>query len=746
VPSIRKAFRAPDKVHRELFEMDVRRVLRAGWFILAVSSALEILTLPGRIQSWQWSAVGIIFAALTLIYILDRTTHALWSFALMPFTLLILPITFADASSEPWLSYGLIIICTVVHTTVIEDYRIALVVVYVLTILQYTVAKLNLSSISDNEDNLLLGGYFSISWTLVVGIGAMFIRRAYLNYSDAIEDSVLKVRQMQERESRTISELNIKDHLNSQLHGTVLNTLIAIKNSQELMRDQKVIARYLNSDLMLLQKEPELSNLTLAEFMREEVNFLHQRPLDITFNFNLASDLDPLIYEVIKELLREVILNIKKHSKATTCQIEIDMSTSDLGLLINTSVMERHIVIRVMDNSPEKLNQSDDSVNLDFRSESVSRLLKRVDGKIIQSWDSNHYLQEIEFASPEKYESHLDRIKTLRQESIKYLSKGYIFLSLFYSLITFPAFIYLEINSLVATLYFAQILLVGGSFVFKKYEFELAAMGSLIAISIFPLLATTAPLVCQDLQYLPWIFNSLLGSVFYVTLVTKSNWLKWVPIFLFLVSNLNIQRQLPAGCKNLLDGSIPGIILILVISIGFAIARKRSRVSQENLIASAMSAYGFVQNTKDLVRTEREYVVSHLKDFVALIESKNMRTEVLRQRVESLILFLRTYLLTSEYFESPLIFQIYRYSIKRNEKGISTFLDITTNQFETGLSRGEIEAVFKQIQDLTRNVPVVVQVSSSDLILVNVLAQTDRAIKPLLFQKENLRIQLLKDS
>jgi hypothetical protein len=215
---------------------------------------------------------------------------------------------------------------------------------------------------------------------------------------------------------------------------------------------------------------------------------------------------------------------------------------------------------------------------------------------------------------------------------------------------------------------------------------------------------------------------------------------------LFLVSNLNIQRQLPAGCKNLLDGSIPGIILILVISIGFAVARKRSRVSQENFIASAMSAYGFVQNTKDLVRTEREYVVSHLKDFVALIESKKMRTDVLRQRVESLILFLRTYLLTSEYFESPLIFQIYRYSIKRNEKGISTFLDITTNQFETGLPRGEIEAVFKQIQDLTRNVPVVVQVSSSDLILVNVLAQTDRAIKPLLFQKENLRIQLLKDS
>jgi hypothetical protein len=73
-------------------------------------------------------------------------------------------------------------------------------------------------------------------------------------------------------------------------------------------------------------------------------------------------------------------------------------------------------------------------------------------------------------------------------------------------------------------------------------------------------------------------------------------------------------------------------------------------------------------------------------------------------------------------------------------------LDITTNQFETGLRRGEIEAVFKQIQELTRNVPVVVQVSSSDLILVNVLAQTDRAIKPLLFQKENLRIQLLKDS
>jgi hypothetical protein len=271
-------------------------------------------------------------------------------------------------------------------------------------------------------------------------------------------------------------------------------------------------------------------------------------------------------------------------------------------------------------------------------------------------------------------------------------------------------------------------------------------MGSLIAISIFPLLATTAPLVCQDLQYLPWIFNSLLGSVFYVTLVTKSNWLKWLPIFLFLVSNLSIQSQLPQGCKNLLDGSIPGIVLILVISIGFAIARKRSRVSQENFIATAMSAYGLVQNTKDLVRTEREYVISHLKAFVALIDSKKIRTDALRRRIESLILFLRTFLLTSEYFDSPLIFYIYKFAIKRNEKGIATYLEISTSQFETRLPRREIESVFNQIQVLTKNIPVVIQVSSSDVILVNVLAQTDRAIKPLVFQNENLRIQLLKDS
>ena len=726
--------------------MDIRRVLRAGWLILAVSSAIELLTLPGEIQSWQWRAIGIIFVVLALIFILDRTTNSLWSFTPMPATLLALPIIFADSSSEPWIAYGLIIISTVLHTTLIGDYRVALFLIYALVVLQYTVAKLNLPSISDNQDNLLLAGYFSIAWTLIVGIGAIFIRRAYLNYSDAIENSVKKIGEIQLKESAKISELNFKDHLNSQLHGTILNTLMAIKNSPLLLENQNEIAKYLSNDLILLENQPQTLNTFLQELIEAEATSPYLRPLEINFNLDLNSDLEPLIYEVIKELLRELILNIKKHTKATKCEIKIHILNSFVGAEVSSHLIERSISIQVSDNSPAVSQTINDSLILDFRSESIARLLKRVEGEVIQSWDSSRYLQEIQFVIPERYETYLEKIKNLRRESIKYLSKGYIFLSLFFSVITFPAYLYLGIDSKVAAIYLVQILLIAGSFVFKQFEFQLAALGSIIAISIFPLLATTTTLVCQDLQYLPWIFNSLLGSVFYVTLVTKSSLFKWLPILLFLISNLTIQRQLPAGCENLLDGSIPGIFLIFVISVGFAIARSKGKVSDENFIAKATGTYGLIQAAKNLVVSERAYVVNHLQNFVSNINSITIPKDELRKQIDSLILFLRTFLLTSEYFDSPLIYQVYRYSIIRNEKGVSTTLEIVADNFDTGVSPKEIDEVFKRVRELTDGMPATINIRNSEQIIVKILVKSEHEIKPLAFQKANLSIQLLKDS
>lgn len=737
---------APNRIDRELFELDIRRVLRVGWLILATSTAASILSLTGERKEWQWQATLIILVVACICIAIDVFSKSIWAYLLMPITLLVLPIIYASSSSEPWIAYGLIVIPAVLHTTITNDYRIAIVIIYCLTLLQYTVSKLELKSLTDNVDNQLLSSYFSTSWTLIVGVGAIIIRRAYLNYYDAIEDSVKKIIELEIDESKKIKELNQRDHLNSQLHGTVLNTLIALKNSPKLLEDQKEMARFLSKDLLTLENaRPEIW-LELEHLTEDDSNSPIHRPLEIDFHTNIGEELEPLIYEVIKELLRELILNVKKHTNATNCTIEIDILQTPLTGSMTTSVTERVISIKMTDNSPfmDQIEKHTESIG--FVSDSISRILKRVNGEVVQSNDTSTLTQIITFTYPESPDTYLGHIKTLRRESIKYLSKGYILLSLFYSVVTLPAFLYIGIDRSVASLYFLQIILISSSFVFKGLELQLSALGSLVAILIFPLLATKQPLLCQELQYLPWIFNSLLGSVFYVTLITKSKWFKWLPILLFLIANLNIQSKLPTACEKILDGSIPGIILIAVISFGFAVARKRSNRREQNFIAKSVGIFTSIASTNSQVSVERQRVIDQLKAFVHQIETQELEPLVLQKKIENLILKLRSFLLTSEYFHSPLILEIYRYSVLRNDKDLKTILEITTSDFETAVSRREIERIFKQIDKLTEGLPVKVQISRMDDIHVDIWVDTARSITPTVIRKGDLRVQLLSDT
>ena len=712
-----------------------------GWLLIALSTATTILLIPGELLSWQIQAVTAICVATIIALAIDHRTQSLWSFVVVPVTLLILPIIFASQSQEPWIAYGLIVIPAIINTTAVDDFKIAIAIIYSLILLQYIVSKLDFASISDNVDNQLLSSYFATSWSFIVGFGVIVIRRVYLKYYDQIENSVEEIEKLHLQESLKISNLNLRDYLNTQLHGTVLNTLIAIKNSSNLLSDKDTVRKYLSNDLLLLEKNSQKSESDLELALKKDLEAPIYQGIDIDFNFAVESDLDPIIYELVREIIRELILNSKKHSAATKFSFSIQTKTRSLNEQIPTSINVQEISILFEDNSPSESRAQGIPHSADFTSDSIARLLRAVDGQISQESNDQILTQEITFRIPEKHNTFLNHIKTLRQESILFLSKGFILLTLIYAAVSFPGYLYLGMDNQIASLFLAQILLLSASFRFKSFALPLASLGSIISILIFPVLAFKT-FQCEEIQYLPWVFNGILGSAFFVTLLVKSNYLKWAPIFLFLASNLVIQRKLPASCQNLLDGSIPAIIVIFFIAIGFMIARTRSEQAHRLFISSSMSTYLEYERATELVVRERGKMVSELKRFVNTLGTSSLTAKEIQQEISKLILLLRGFLLTSEYFNWPVVYRIYEYSTMRNLRGDETYLEIDTSEFKCNITSRDLVRLFQLIESATANRPVRVEVTEDQGLYIHIYIIGESDYKPQIMQRERLRVEI----
>jgi hypothetical protein len=228
--------------------------------------------------------------------------------------------------------------------------------------------------------------------------------------------------------------------------------------------------------------------------------------------------------------------------------------------------------------------------------------------------------------------------------------------------------------------------------------------------------------------------------------LVKSNVLKWLPLILFLASSLIIQEKLPLACENLLAGSIPAIILIFFIAIGFTIARNKARRAQEIFISQSMSDYKGIESTKKLVVFERKKIIQELRDFVEILDSNNFKDNEILGRINLLILSLRTFLLTSEYFNSFFIFSLYNYAMARNLAGIETKLEIDTNDFVLDVSKRELDRMWLQLDEATKNFPVAIEVSRNDLSQLIVTVKTSEQVDSLLIQHGKLSIQLIHDN
>jgi hypothetical protein len=155
-----------------------------------------------------------------------------------------------------------------------------------------------------------------------------------------------------------------------------------------------------------------------------------------------------------------------------------------------------------------------------------------------------------------------------------------------------------------------------------------------------------------------------------------------------------------------------------------------------------MSTYLEYERTTELVVQERGKMVSELRTFVSKLETSKFSTKEIQQEISKLILLLRGFLLTSEYFNWPVAYRIYQYSTMRNLRGDETYLEINTSEFMCNITSRDLERLFQLIESATANRPVRVEVTEDQGLYIHIYIFGESDFKPQIMQRERLRVEI----
>jgi hypothetical protein len=711
---------------RDLFQFDARRAARIVWVVIAISTIASLINATEKFESWQFLTISIIVAATIFSLILEFTTQSIASYFPSVGAHLLLPVIFGRESSVPWISYGLISVGAIIYMVAMENIYFSVTAIIFLTALMYFVSNQNYTSISDNVDNTLLYGYFSSTWCLIVGIGAIFIKSAYLKYSKAIEGTISQIYQLQIAEQGKLSQLNLRDFENSQLHGTILNTLIAIRNAPSLLANPSSVQEYLKKDLALLNTEVIEPQLTVGQLQSELSHLPFQRELKISIELESGIELTAELQNLVREISRELILNTKKHSQASECLLKIYTVEFTSNELVQGELLFKEIVIEAIENSPEQSEDSLSSLLEDSRrSDSLKRLIRNIDGSIEVSADSGYISRKVILPMPSAPRYYVSRISKLRNEAIRYIGIGYIRLSFLFGIIAFPGYLYLGMNREVILLLVGHFFFTGAALIAKRYSTLFAIVGALIAVSIFPIMSLQS-YQCNELQYLPWLFNSIIGSIFLSSMLIRHIYIRWIPTIIFYIGCTTISQNLPDGCKNLLAGSTPGIILISLIALGITYARKRDLTYEERFITSAQREFDRLEELREMVIHERRELISKIDSFAQSIEGRANQADLLTS-INKLILEIRAFLLLSEYLDNPLIKNLYDSTKARFAQGYLTHLEINCTDFPTFSDPKIAIKAVKRVSDWAKDREISVSISKYEDLVMQVNLEPDQA-------------------
>jgi len=267
-----------------------------------------------------------LFIAVTLVKRTNKNSPLLLNSAV----LLLAPIYIDQQIQQPWISYGLLTAIAAITATTFQNRALLLATLLSTPLIQYAVATLGLKGVTDNKDLLLLNSYFSSIWLIVAGLGIYLVRITYNRYCEQIDEQLLELQDNLIEESKRRSELNLRDYQNISLHGTILNTLISYSQMNR-PNINKQLSLDLSKDLKNIESS-EVAKNNSVPFKKLLEDNLKYDGIQIKLIMDSQLLLPNQLVESALEIVREITLNIKKHTSSKSINIFVTNNLSFLEI------------------------------------------------------------------------------------------------------------------------------------------------------------------------------------------------------------------------------------------------------------------------------------------------------------------------------------------------------------------------------------------------------------------------------
>jgi hypothetical protein len=678
----------------ELAQIELRRLSTVAWLSIGALSAVQALTAQSPIASWQiYYVVGIAVSVIVSILIQVFLAYES-SFVPLALYLLIAPIVLGDTPEKAWMSYGVLTIFANLYIATIFRRNIAIALMLGVTVSQVWVINLDLSSISDLADMRLLNTYFSSLWTMGTGVAFMIIRGRYLSASDQIEDEIVRLKERISSRFQAISLQNRDDYRNLKLHGTILNTLIFAKNNPEFVSNRQSFVDSIKNELSELRINRRALQTDLHETLEDLLTRRTLKRIRVSRMEVSGRISDASLENNILEIIREILLNLEKHTSVAEVQIQLHISVDgDIQLRITESA---HFELSAKNLEVRKSEA--------LRSESLKRLLAITPSQLAITATTDGFGLVYTVTNLEATDRAGDprEIYRLRNSNLIEFAENIGRATAIFGLLFLPGYFFLGIEQNIL------ILLTFHSAIVAFNVIKRSASKGWLSISTFFSLALPVVISqnfeeCSNISYLPWLLNVVMMNTLIFATEIRNKYLRWVPIVIITIELFVLPQSYPPGCQNIFLGSTPAIPLVITFALVLGSLRKRLYKQDAEQISSAFADEENVRKYEDDLEREYKEIISELEDFGQ--ELLTLSESAVTIRIENAIQKIRAFLVCSEQFESEIVRELYRFVIGRLRNGVPTRMHILGEFIYQFDQSAPINGLLTQLSSILAGIP-----------------------------------------
>ena len=217
----------------------------------------------------------------------------------------------------------------------------------------------------------------------------------------------------------------------------------------------------------------------------------------------------------------------------------------------------------------------------------------------------------------------------------------------------------------------------------------------LLSLLVIPYFSFTME-ECSQIEFFPWIFNTILAGTFLAAIAAKGTFARWFPIAALTLESVLLPRLFPSECRTIFVGSLPAIPLIIFFAFALLNLRKKW-VERDTLeVSELLENSGNQEKIDAQINSHFQYLISSLWDFAQAFDLKKGEL-YLQKEVSLYIQRIRAFLIASEQYESALIRDLHRFIINRLSRGLSTKFALHGSNFFR--SEGQID-ISRALADL----------------------------------------------